>query len=146
MPFTYDYPRAAVTVDALIFNTFGNKTTVLLIKRKNYPFEGLWAIPGGFMDMDETLIEAAHRELEEETGLSGVDLEQFYTFDAIGRDPRHRTISTIFIGKLNKQNVEVKGNDDALEAAWFDTNLLPEMAFDHREIIEMAISKWLNRE
>ena len=141
MLYTYEYPRAAITVDALIFNNFDDKTSVLLIKRKNYPFEGLWAIPGGFMDMDETLLEAAHRELEEETGLIDVELHQFYTFDAIGRDPRHRTISTIFIGKLSKSDIPVKGNDDALEAAWFEINSLPEMAFDHKEIIEMAIKQ-----
>ncbi|MEI7596164.1 MAG: NUDIX hydrolase [Bacteroidota bacterium] len=143
MSFTYDYPRAAVTVDALVFFKQESSWSVLLIKRKNYPFEGLWAIPGGFMDMDETLIDAAHRELEEETGLGNVALSQFYTFDAIGRDPRHRTISTIFVGFTNENNCKIKANDDAADAQWFDINALPEMAFDHKMIIEKAVEWYL---
>ena len=141
MTYIYEYPRPAVTVDALIFNRFNQHTYVLLIKRGHYPFEGMWALPGGFMDMDETLLQAAYRELEEETGLTEISLSQFYTFDAIGRDPRHRTISTIFVGKMSNPNASVIGSDDAVEAAWMDVEALPEMAFDHRIIIEMALNK-----
>lgn len=143
MSYTYPYPRPAVTVDALIFLRKNDNWNVLLIQRKNYPFEGLWAIPGGFMDMNETLIEAAYRELKEETGLENVVISQFYTFDAIDRDPRHRTISTIFVGFTDEKNCNAQASDDAIDAQWFKIDALPEMAFDHKMIIEKAVEWYL---
>ena len=98
MSYSYDYPRAAVTVDAAVFCSFDTGLFVLLIQRDRPPFEGMWALPGGFVDMHETLEEAVARELNEETGLAGILLEQLHTFSSLNRDPRHRTISTVFTG------------------------------------------------
>jgi 8-oxo-dGTP diphosphatase len=106
----------------------------LLIQRGIEPFKGKWALPGGFVNMDELLETACKRELEEETGLKVDKMTQFKTFDAINRDPRHRTISVVFSAQL-PEKAKVKGNDDAASAKWFPVNSLPEMAFDHREIL-----------
>ena len=105
-----------------------------MIKRGNYPFEGLWALPGGFLEMDEDLPECARRELKEETGLSVDTLTQFRTYGKPGRDPRGRTITVIYYGFAENENVS--GGDDAAEAAWFPLQDLPQLAFDHREIID----------
>ncbi len=141
MPFTYDYPRPMVTVDAAVFRKNEGKTEILLIRRGHYPFEGMWALPGGFLDMDETLEEAILRELEEETGLKGVSLQQLHTFSEINRDPRGRTISVTFYGVAIDIGTKVKGGDDAEEARWFSVDDLPELAFDHIESITMALKK-----
>jgi 8-oxo-dGTP diphosphatase len=135
MTYTYNYPRPALTVDALILAGEPEKKEILLIRRAKEPFQGKWALPGGFLDMDETLEAACLRELKEETGLCLQRVHQFRVFDAINRDPRHRTISVVFYGILEAP-VEVKGDDDASEAGWFPLKNLPELAFDHREIIE----------
>ena len=138
MPWCYKYPRPALTVDALIVSSDGK---VLLIQRKNPPFKGLWALPGGFVDMDETPEAAAVRELEEETGLTGIELTQFHTFGAVDRDPRHRTVSIVFSGyTANSKDVIPKANDDASDAGWFDIRNLPETAFDHKEIIDSFVN------
>lgn len=137
--YTYLYPRPAVTVDALVFRKPGNETEVLLIRRKNPPFEGQWAAPGGFIDMDETPEAAVLRELYEETGIEGVALVQYHTYGAVDRDPRHRTISIAFAGLLNDNNQSVRGGDDASDAAWFPVNNLPRLAFDHSEVITDAL-------
>ena len=134
MGYTYKYPRPALTVDAIIAAKGNRQTKILLILRKADPYKGKWALPGGFVDIDETLENACKRELMEETGLTNVELSQFYTFDAPDRDPRDRVISTVFYGFLNEP-MPVKGGDDALEAKWFPIKLLPEMAFDHAVII-----------
>ena len=138
MPYTYEYPRPAVTVDAVIFRKNESGLDILLIQRKHSPFQGMWALPGGFLDMNETPDEAVARELEEETGLSGVKLIQFYTFGAIDRDPRHRTITVAYYGLLQKHNISICSGDDASDADWFPINKLPELAFDHKEIITKA--------
>lgn len=131
-PFCYKYPRPAFTVDALIYND----DKVLLIQRKNDPFKGEWALPGGFMDMDETPEQAAIRELQEETGLGFKDLIQFKTYGDVDRDPRHRTISTVFYGNYFDAIKQVlKAGDDAKDANWFSINNLPKLAFDHLKII-----------
>ena len=138
MPWCYKYPRPALTVDALIVSS---DEKVLLIQRKNPPFKGLWALPGGFVDMDETPEAAAVRELEEETGLTGIELTQFHTFGAVDRDPRHRTVSIVFSGHTaNSRDVIPKANDDASDAGWFDISNLPETAFDHKEIIDSFVN------
>jgi 8-oxo-dGTP diphosphatase len=142
MAYTYKYPRPAVTVDALIFRSIDFGYEVLLIKRGQYPFEGLWAIPGGFVDMDETLEDAAARELQEETGLTGIELTQLHTFGAIGRDPRHRTISIVFTGFTDVHTMAT-ADSDAADAQWYNISKLPEMAFDHAEIVQMAVDKCL---
>lgn len=138
MSFTYAYPRPALTVDMLIFKRNELNWKVLLIKRLAHPFKGYWAIPGGFVDENELLIDAANRELMEETGLTGIHLGQFRVYDAIDRDPRHRTISVVFTG-ISPENIEVSAGDDASEAAWFAIDNLPETAFDHARILKDVI-------
>jgi 8-oxo-dGTP diphosphatase len=133
--YTYNYPRAALTVDALVFVKEGNTFFVLLIERGKEPFKNKWALPGGFIKMDETLETACKRELFEETGLKVEQMAQFKTYDAIDRDPRHRTISVVYFAELNEIQ-QVKGGDDASRAEWFSVSELPELAFDHKQIIE----------
>ncbi len=136
--YTYEYPRPAVTTDAVIFAVEGNKKYVLLIKRGRPPYEGMWALPGGFLDYDEELEDGVKRELEEETGLTGIELKQLKAYGGVNRDPRHRTISVVFYG-ITGQRHEVRGMDDAAEAKWFPINDLPPMAFDHEQILQDAI-------
>ncbi len=129
----------AVTVDSVIFKKKGDLLNVLLIRRKNEPFRDQWALPGGFMDENETMEEGAKRELEEETGLKIEKLQQVGAFGTPGRDPRGRTISIAFVGLVNEVPM-LKANDDATDLKWFNLNELPELAFDHGEIISDARS------
>lgn len=139
MSYTYTYPRPALTVDAIIFKVH-HATEVLLIQRDIAPFEGAWALPGGYVQMDETLEEAVARELSEETGLRNIDLYQVKAFSALDRDPRGRTISVAFWGILTDKQQIVAG-DDARNAAWFPISQLPALAFDHHEIIACSLEK-----
>jgi 8-oxo-dGTP diphosphatase len=141
MKYWYEYPRPAVTVDAAIFRKKDTGWQILLIQRGKEPFFGMWALPGGFVDMDENLEEAVERELKEETGLAGIDLEQLHTFSAIGRDPRFRTISTVFWGITSPDRSQAVAGDDASDAEWFGIDQLPKIAFDHEEVIKMALNK-----
>ncbi len=134
MNYTYDYPRPAVTVDIILLRNACESPQILLIQRLNPPFQNQWALPGGFVDMDETLEEAAIRELEEETGIKGVLLSQFNAYSTVDRDPRGRTISMVFSGIAKKNDIPVAG-DDAKKAQWYDIKTLPDLAFDHAEII-----------
>ncbi|MCF8367143.1 MAG: NUDIX hydrolase [Bacteroidales bacterium] len=136
MPYTYQYPRASVTVDIVMMCSFENQTKVLLIQRGNEPFKNKWAFPGGFIELEETLEESAKRELEEETGLTGIELMQFRTYGDPGRDPRGRTVSVVFYGFTDPKNSTVAGADDAINADWFKLNDIREMAFDHQIILE----------
>jgi len=136
--YTYEYPRPAVTTDAVIFAVNGDEKSVLLIKRGRPPFEGMWALPGGFLNIDEELDDGVKRELAEETGLTGIELKQLKAYGSVNRDPRHRTISVVFYGVTDRQH-EVKGMDDAAEAKWFPIDDLPSMAFDHEEIVADAL-------
>jgi 8-oxo-dGTP diphosphatase len=139
--YIYDWPRPMVTVDALVFSLPPAGPKVLLVKRGSEPFKGQWAVPGGFVDMDEELHDAAVRELTEETGLTGVKLEQMYTFGTVGRDPRGRQITVCFLG-IAQGSPAVKGGDDASEAKWWPAKALPApLAFDHAEIIAMGLAK-----
>jgi len=134
-----------VTVDAAVFRRRGDRWEILLIQRGRPPFEGAWALPGGFVDMEETLDHAAARELEEETGVIGVELEQLHTFGDPGRDPRGRTVSVVYGGVMpEKVTATVEGRDDAADAAWHAIDELPSLAFDHDRIIERALA-WLRR-
>lgn len=145
MAYTYKYPRPALTVDIILLKIVGQSAEVLLIQRKNDPFKGMWAFPGGFMDIDESTLSAAYRELEEETGIKDVKLNQFSVFDAVGRDPRGRTVSVVYYGIIKKEGIlynSVAG-DDASRAEWFNVNELNELAFDHMEILEKFSSKVL---
>ena len=129
--YTYQYPRPAVTVDAILIS---KQNSVLLIERGGEPFKGKWALPGGFIEMDEELETACKRELEEETGISGVDLKQFRAFGSVNRDPRHRTISVLFYSFVAEE-LNAKAGDDAARVKWFPLSQLPEMAFDHEMIV-----------
>jgi 8-oxo-dGTP diphosphatase len=140
--YTYDWPRPMVTVDAVVFSNTNGKTKVLLINRGKEPFKGKWALPGGFIDMDEELEDAVVRELEEETGLKGIRLEQMRTFGTVGRDPRGRQITIAFMGIATEEQTKIKAGDDAAQAQWFDIEKLPDdMAFDHNEVVRFAIKK-----
>lgn len=136
--YIYNWPRPMVTADALVFAVCGGRKSVLLIRRGNEPYKGLWAVPGGFVEMDEELEAAAKRELFEETDIKGIDLKQMHTFGTIGRDPRGRQITVVFTGTVDKE-IEPTAGDDAAEAKWFDINDLPKLAFDHDKVIEMGI-------
>ncbi|MBL7905504.1 MAG: NUDIX hydrolase [Bacteroidales bacterium] len=137
--YTYPYPRPAVTVDAVVFRKPASKAEILLIKRARAPFEGHWALPGGFIEMDETPEEAVLRELKEETGITGVEMKQLHTYGAVDRDPRHRTLSIAYFGLLSDNTQTASGADDAAMAAWYSTEDLPRLAFDHLQIVQDAI-------
>ncbi len=140
--YVYDWPRPMVTVDAVVFAVTENNVKLLLIKRKNDPFKGKWAIPGGFIGIDEELDDAVSRELFEETGLTGVKLEQLHTFGKPGRDPRGRQITVAYLGIITEGLDRIKAGDDAENAKWFDINDLPSnMAFDHDEVTKFAVSR-----
>lgn len=134
-PYTYEYPRPMVTVDCLItYLSSTGEQWFLLIRRGKEPFREMWALPGGFVDMNEDLPEAAQRELHEETGLLISNLIQFATYGKPGRDPRGRTISVVFWASVTEK-LTVTGGDDASEAKWFLSSELPALAFDHNIII-----------
>jgi 8-oxo-dGTP diphosphatase len=138
MPFTYEYPRPAVTVDCVVFGLDEGDLKVLLIQRRDKPFAGRWALPGGFVNMEETLDAAARRELKEETGLACDYLEQLYSFGDPGRDPRGRTVTIAYYALIRRTEHKIKGGSDAKEAAWFNLHELPKLAFDHDAILEAA--------
>lgn len=145
--FTYDYPRPAVTVDCVIFaqQDSPNKPSILLIQRAHPPFEGMWALPGGFVDENETVEQAALRELEEETGVKNVHVHQFYTFSLPGRDPRGWTISIAHWAVVQLADCQVSAGDDAQQAQWFALDQLPALAFDHASIIEKAKQSYFSQ-
>jgi 8-oxo-dGTP diphosphatase len=131
-----------VTVDALVFGFFGGKIKLLLVNRGSKPFKGKWALPGGFVGIDEELEDAVVRELAEETGLANVSLEQMHTFGNVGRDPRGRQITIAFMCITTKGRNQIKAGSDAAKARWFDIEKLPEnMAFDHNKVARFGISK-----
>ena len=138
MKYTYEYPHPAVTTDIVIFTVYDSALKVLLINRGMEPFKGKWALPGGFIKMDENLEECAVRELSEETGVNDVYLEQLYTFGAVDRDPRERVISVAYYALIPSNSVELKAGTDADDAAWFNVEELPELSFDHAEILKVA--------
>ena len=136
--FSYEYPHPAVTVDIVIFTLSADQLKLLLIRRGGDPFRGHWALPGGFVNMDESLEKAARRELEEETGVSGVYLEQLYTFGKPDRDPRERVITVAYYALVPAEMLNIQAASDAEAVAWFGLGELPELAFDHKEIVSMA--------
>ena len=139
--YTYKYPRPAFAADCIIFLKEKSDTKVLLIQRKNPPFAESWAFPGGFLDMDEKIEDAAARELEEETGLKNIELTEFKISGTVGRDPRGRVISMFYIGFTTTENSNAIAADDAKNVKWFSINNLPDLAFDHNKIMQLAIEK-----
>jgi 8-oxo-dGTP diphosphatase len=141
MSHTYEYPRGALTVDCVVFGLDDDELKVMLIQRGQAPFEGKWALPGGFVHLDETLEEAARRELEEETGLHKVFLEQLYTFGAVDRDPRERVVSVAYYALVKLSDHKVQAATDARDAGWFGVHDVPSLAFDHADILQMALER-----
>lgn len=142
MAYTYEYPHPAVTTDTVIFTIRDSALKVLLIRRGQSPEQGKWAIPGGFVDIDEDLEDGARRELEEETGVRDVaHLEQLHTFGNPDRDPRERIITVVFYGAVPPDRSDIRAGDDAESAGWFDMMQLPELAFDHAVILNMAYER-----
>lgn len=141
MPYTYEYPRASLTVDCVIFGLDEGDLKVLLIQRDLEPFKGKWALPGGFVRLNETLDEAALRELQEETGVSNVYLEQLYTFGDIARDPRERVVTVAYYALAKLSDHRIKATTDARDAAWFSVSDMPGLAFDHEKIFEAALAR-----
>jgi 8-oxo-dGTP diphosphatase len=135
--YTYDYPRPAVTVDVVIVSDERNPR-VLLIRRKHDPFAGMWALPGGFVDMDESLETAARRELHEETGVKAKQLQQLHTFGDPGRDPRGRTITVVYLAVVDAAKLKPRAADDAAETGWHFLRRPPALAFDHAKILSFA--------
>src|SRR5881398_846266 len=135
------YERPSVTVDVIMMSLRRRDLQVLLIKRRSWPNEGMWAIPGGFVNIDESLETAAKRELQEETGVHDVYLEQLYTFGDPGRDPRTRVITVVYFALLDSERLQVEAASDASDVGWFSVYNLPPLAFDHEKIIQYALNR-----
>jgi 8-oxo-dGTP diphosphatase len=135
------YERPSVTVDVVILTVRERRLEGLLVKRKRWPFEGMWAIPGGFVEPDESLEDAAKRELREETGVTDVYLEQLYTFGDPGRDPRTRVITVVYYALVRTDWLRIRAADDAADARWFSMYDLPPLAFDHRKILDYTLQR-----
>ncbi len=145
MTFTYKFARAALTVDCVVFGLDDHDLKVLLIQRDLPPFRGKWALPGGFVHLKETLEEAARRELQEETGLENVFLEQLYTYGAVNRDPRERVVTVAWYALVRLSDYRVKSATDACDAGWFGLKDLPPLAFDHDVILRDAYQRLQNK-
>lgn len=139
MSYTYKYARPAITADCIVFARNENDLMVLLIQRAQAPFQGQWAFPGGFADAGESLDDTASRELREETGLKDIPLQQLYTFSRPDRDPREHVITVAYYAIINQQAHPIRASSDACNAAWFSVDNLPTLAFDHAEILNVAL-------
>ncbi len=135
------YGKPSVTVDIVVFTIQNNELKVLLVKRGTEPFKGSWAIPGGFVKMEESLEKAAIRELDEETGVKNVYLEQLYTFGDPKRDPRGRIITVSYMALVNSENTKLEAKTDSSAAEWFSFNKIPTLAFDHKKVIDYALKR-----
>lgn len=141
MAHSYTHPRPALTVDCVVFGLDEEGLKILLIQRKLEPFRGKWALPGGFVRMEENLEDAARRELREETGIERVYLEQLYTFGGPDRDPRGRVVSVAYYALVKLSDHRVRAATDASEVAWFSVWDKPRLAFDHGLILETALAR-----
>lgn len=133
------YPRPALCVDCVVFGLDDDGLRVLLVERGLEPFKGTWALPGGFVHVGESLEQAARRELEEETGLSDIFLEQLYSFGSPNRDPREHVVSVAWYALVNIRDHRIVAATDAVSAQWHDVDALPELAFDHAQIVHAAV-------
>jgi len=140
MPYTYNYPRVALCVDCIIIGTSLQGNHILLIERKNPPYAGTWAFPGGFHDPGETVEQAAARELEEETCLTNIHLSQLGVFSDPKRDPREQVISVAFYGEISMSEATPVAADDAAKVQWFPLDQLPKLAFDHAKMLEQYLN------
>jgi 8-oxo-dGTP diphosphatase len=141
VPHTYEYPRPALSVDCVVFGVDDEDLKVLLVQRDKDPYAGRWALPGGFVEMDESLDDAARRELQEETGVTRLYLEQLYTFGDPGRDPRGRVVSVAYYALVKLAEYPVQAATDARDAAWFAVSDVPALAFDHPRILKTAVER-----
>jgi len=139
--FTYEHPRPALTVDCVVFGLDDEDLKVLLVQRDLDPFKGRWALPGGFVHTDESLDDAARRELQEETGLERVYLEQLYSFGDVDRDPRERVVSIAYYALVKLGDHRVRAATDACDAGWFAVWDTPSLAFDHNRILQVALAR-----
>jgi len=138
MSYSYEYPRAALAVDCVVFGLDISDLKVLLIQRRIPPFQHAWALPGGFVRLDETLDVAARRELSEEAGVTDVYLEQLYTFGDIDRDPRERVVTVAYYALAKLSDHRIRAATDAMGVGWFALDDLPKLAFDHAMIVTAA--------
>ncbi|HQR35851.1 MAG TPA: NUDIX domain-containing protein [Blastocatellia bacterium] len=145
MSYTYEYPRPSVTVDLVIFTIADNDLKVLLIRRGGEPFKACWALPGGFVEIGESLEKAAARELKEEAGVTSVYLEQLYTFGDPKRDPRGRVISVSYFALVDAGRQRIRAASDATEAEWHSVFNSPKLAFDHKKILDYAVWRLRNK-
>jgi 8-oxo-dGTP diphosphatase len=141
MAHTYEFARPALAVDVVVFALDEEDLQVMLVQRDLKPFAGQWALPGGFVRVDESLDDAARRELEEETGLKNIFLEQLYTFGDLHRDPRERVVTVAYYALVNFEGHDVLASNDARNAAWFAVNDLSKLAFDHERILKTAYER-----
>lgn len=140
MPYTYDYPRPAVSADVVVVSE--DHSSMLLIQRKKDPYAGCWALPGGFMEMDESADLAAIRELKEETGLEVSSVQQIGAYSGVDRDPRGRVVTVAYFATA-KTTDHFAAADDAADARWFSLEELPDLAFDHPQIIADAMARFI---
>lgn len=141
MSYTYKFPRPGLTADCVVFGLSDDGLLeVLLIQRGRPPFEGSWAVPGGFVEEGEAPLQAAQRELEEETGLADLSMDQFHTFGKPGRDPRGWVVTVAYWTVVRTNQVQPRAGDDAAEARWFPLDSFPSLAFDHDDVLEKAVA------
>lgn len=139
--YTYKYPRPMVTADVVLFGMINAQPSIMLVTRKNDPFAGSMAFPGGFLEMDEDVHTCAMRELHEETGISDVQLYQMLTVGSPERDPRGRVITVVYSGFYHGTTKPLSGSD-AAAVDWYALNKLPELAFDHSEVLVEVCKRW----
>lgn len=139
--YIYEWPRPAVTTDCVIFGFDGGDLKILLIERGIEPYKGMWALPGGFLDMNEDAETCARRKLQQETCLENIFMEQLFTFSSVDRDPRYRVISIAYYALVKLSDYEAKAGTDTTSIKWFPLSEIPELAFDHKEIVKIAIER-----